>query len=89
MVIVGSLSSEKKRKTDDACLFIFPFWWWIEVLVVFEKKTNKIKIDRKTMIKETLMASKQYVRKVKFARKRAVCKLSVFVDLYIIHLEIW
>ena len=54
MVIV-----EKKRKTDDACLFIFPFWWWIEVLVVFEKKTNKIKIDRKTMIKETLMESKR------------------------------
>ena len=55
MVIVGSLSSEKKRKTDDVCFFIFPFLWWIEALVVFEKKTNKIKIDRKIMIKETLM----------------------------------
>ena len=59
MVIVGSLSSEKKRKTDDVSLFIFPFLWWIEILVVFEKKTNKIKIDRKIMIKETLMESKR------------------------------
>ena len=59
MVIVGSLSSEKKRKTDDVCFFIFPFLWWIEALVVFEKKTNKIKIDRKIMIKETLMESKR------------------------------
>ena len=39
----------------------FRFMWWIEVLVVFEKKTNKIKIDRlrKTRIKETLMESKR------------------------------
>ena len=59
MVIVGSLSSEKKRKTDDVCFFIFPFLWWIEALVVFEKKTNKIKTDRKIMIKETLMESKR------------------------------
>ena len=59
MVIVGSLSSEKKRKIDDVYFFIFPFLWWIEVLVVFEKKTNKIKIDGKTRIKETLMESKR------------------------------
>ena len=59
MVIVGSLSSEKKRKVDDACLFIYPFLWWIEALVVCENKTKISKIDRKTRIKETLMESKR------------------------------
>ena len=60
MVIVESLSSEKKRKIDDVCSFIFLFLLWIEVLDVFEKKTNKIKIDRRNiMIKETLMESKR------------------------------
>ena len=60
MVIVESLLSEKKRKIDDVCSFIFLFLLWIEVLDVFEKKTNKIKIDRiNIMIKETLMESKR------------------------------
>ena len=60
MVIVESLLSEKKSKIDDVCSFIFLFLLWIEVLDVFEKKTNKIKIDRRNiMIKETLMESKR------------------------------
>ena len=50
-------------------------------LVVCEKKTNIIKIDRKTRIKETLMESSEYVRQVKFARN--VQCVSGVVDLYI------
>ena len=50
-------------------------------LVVCEKKTNNIKIDRKTRIKETLMESSEYVCQVKFARN--VQCVSGVVDLYI------